>query len=147
MRFVRSSLVPATAASLTSVAALAIASRIERKGAFQPLNATSHWLNGDQAAAVTDVDVAHTGLGFATHWAATLFWAIPLGIWNDRARRTAFLPTTGRAFAISAIAVFVDYRLTPKRFTPGWELVLTKRSIAVAYVAMAVGLAAGSAAI
>jgi hypothetical protein len=38
----------------------------------------------------------------------------------------------------------VDYEATPKRFTPGWELVLSKRSMAATYVAMALGLAAAA---
>jgi hypothetical protein len=41
----------------------------------------------------------------------------------------------------SAIAAVVDYGLTPHRFTPGWELVLSKRSMAAAYLAMAAGFA------
>jgi len=48
------------------------------------------------------------------------------------------------ALAMSAFAATVDYGATPKRFTPGWEFVLSRRSMAVAYVAMAFGLAAGA---
>ena len=46
------------------------------------------------------------------------------------------------AVVMSAIAAAVDYGPTPKRFTPGWELVLSRRGMAVAYAAMALGLAA-----
>ena len=45
---------------------------------------------------------------------------------------------------MSAIAAVIYYGATPKRLTPGWELVLSKRSIAATYVAMAFGLAAGA---
>ena len=45
---------------------------------------------------------------------------------------------------MSAIAAAVDYTITPKRFTPRWEFVLSKRSMAVAYAAMDLGLAAGA---
>lgn len=48
------------------------------------------------------------------------------------------------AFAMSGVAALVDYGATPKRLTPGWELALSKKSMAVAYVAMAFGLAAGA---
>jgi hypothetical protein len=41
------------------------------------------------------------------------------------------------------IAALVDYGITPKRFTPGWEELLSKRSIGVTYAAMALGLTAG----
>jgi branched-chain amino acid transport system permease protein len=36
----------------------------------------------------------------------------------------------------------VDYTITPHRFTPGWELVLSKRGMALAYAAMALGFVA-----
>jgi hypothetical protein len=45
---------------------------------------------------------------------------------------------------MSAIAAVVDYGVAPKRLTPGWELVLNKRSIVAAYGALALGLAAGA---
>jgi len=45
---------------------------------------------------------------------------------------------------MAAIAAAVDYGITPKRLTPGWELVLSKRAIALAYVAMAFGLTTGA---
>ena len=45
---------------------------------------------------------------------------------------------------MSAIAAGVDYGPTPKRFPPGWEFVLSKRAMAVAYAAMAIGLEAGA---
>ena len=48
------------------------------------------------------------------------------------------------ACARSAIAAAIDYGATPKRLTPGWELVLSKRSMAATYAAMALGLAAGA---
>jgi hypothetical protein len=42
----------------------------------------------------------------------------------------------------SAVAAAVDYTITPHRFTPGWELVLSKRSMAVGYAGMAAGFVA-----
>jgi hypothetical protein len=45
---------------------------------------------------------------------------------------------------MAAIAAAVDYGMVPKRLTPGWEDVLSKRSIAVTYVALAAGLALGA---
>ena len=47
------------------------------------------------------------------------------------------------ALVMSAIAAAVDYGATPKRFTPGWELVLSKAGMAGAYAALALGFAAG----
>lgn len=123
---------------LASVAALALVATLEGKAAAQPLNATSHWRNGDGAARFRGIDVAHTGTGLATHLTATVFWASLFEAWEGPYRRPGRL---GRAIAVSALAAAVDYTITPHRFTPGWELVLSKRGMAAVYVAMAAGLA------
>jgi hypothetical protein len=46
------------------------------------------------------------------------------------------------ALTASAAAAIVDYVFTPHRLTPGWELVVSKTSMAFAYVAMAGAFAA-----
>jgi len=134
----------ATIASLTSTVVLALLARAAGKGALQPVNATSHWLNGEGAAAFEGVDAAHTAVGYTTHHAATIFWAFffEAGRRNSPARDADGL--LRQALIVSAIAAAVDYGPTPKRFTPGWEFVLSKRAMAVAYAAMAIGLAAGA---
>ncbi len=131
-----------TVAGATSVLALALVALGEHKGAAQPLNATSHWLNGERAARRRALDLRHTGVGLATHLAATLFWTGFFEAW------VAVRPVRGggdlvlRATTVSAAAAFVDYAMTPRRFTPGWEFVLTRRAMAVVYAAMAAGFAA-----
>ncbi len=138
-------LVTSTTASLTSTVALAVLAEFEGQGALQPLNATSHWLHGEQAASCTRVDLAHTAVGYATHHAATLFWAVLFERLLGRQRSRRPLPLVRDALGMSAFAAAVDYTITPKRFTPGWEFVLSKRSMAAAYAAMALGLAIGAA--
>ena len=142
---VRHALGSGTVASLAATAALVLAARAEGKAAPRSTNATSQWLNGNAAAGFGDVDLDHTAVGYATHHAATLLWALAYEAWL--ARHPAAMATTllGRAALVSAVAAAVDYGATPRRFTPGWEFVLTKRSMALAYAAMAVGLAVGAA--
>lgn len=140
--FLARSAVTALFATATSSVALVTAARAEGRGALQPFNATSHWLNGDAAAEVVAADVRHTGVGFATHAAATFFWAALFEARVGRRPRSR-LRLAAEAAAMSAVAAAVDYVATPKRFTPGWELVLPKRGMAFAYAAMAAGLAAG----
>jgi hypothetical protein len=41
----------------------------------QPINATSHWLHGEEAGKIKQVDAIHTGAGYATHHAACVLWA------------------------------------------------------------------------
>jgi hypothetical protein len=123
----RSALISGTVASLSSAAVLAVVARMEGRAAFQPINATSHWLHGRTAADFQGVDLSRTGTGYATHHAATVFWAF----FKD-------------AVLMAAIAAAVDYGATPKRFTPGWEFVLSKKAMAATYLAIAAGLAAGT---
>jgi hypothetical protein len=45
---------------------------------------------------------------------------------------------------MAGIAALVDYGATPKRFTPGWELAVSKGAMLVAYLAFTLGLAGGA---
>ena len=128
----------ATATSTVALAATAVA---EGKGPAQPLNATSHIVYGDEAARYRDADVDHTIVGLGTHAAATVFWAAAFE--TSLVLRPPRTPAAlvGRAGSIALMAALVDYTITPKRFTPGWELVLSKTSMAVVYAAMAAGFA------
>jgi hypothetical protein len=42
---------------------------------------------------------------------------------------------------VAGLAYFVDYHLVPRRLTPGWELRLSRRSVALGFVALGVSLA------
>lgn len=143
-RIALSALISGTAASLMSTAALALLARAEGKGAFQPTNATSHWLHGDGAASHAEADVAHTLVGYGTHHASALFWALPFHVWLESQPPRNGLELLRDASVMSAIAAAVDYGITPRRLTPGWELVLSKRSMVATFGAMALGLAAGA---
>lgn len=137
-------LVTGTVAGLASAAMLALLARAAGKGTLQPINATSHWLHGRKAASRGQLDAAHTLVGFATHCASAVFWALPFQFWQTRRRSRSLGALLGGACITSAVAAAVDYGVTPKRFTPGWELVLGKRSLVVTYAALALGLAAGA---
>ncbi len=129
-------------ASITAALTLAAASKREGQVAAAPLNATSHWLHGDSAAAFRGVDWPHTGVGYATHHSATLMWAgLFEGLRQSSSRADLGAIVRDAAIAATAAAV-VDYTITPHRLTPGWELALSKRSMAVAYAAMAAGFVA-----
>ena len=143
-RIIRRALVTGTVASVTSTVALALAARAEGKGPLQPVNATSHWLNGDEAASRKGVDASHTLVGYATHHAATIFWAAIFEAWMDARSPRSASRLLASAMAMSAIAAAVDYGPTPRRFTPGWEFVLSRRGMALGYAAMALGLATGT---
>lgn len=131
-------------ASVVSAAALAALAKAEGRSAVQPANATSHWLHGERAGRRESVDLGHTGVGLITHHASALFWALPFEAWQALYPRRSSAEVVRDAIVMSAIAAGVDYGLVPRRLTPGWELVLSRKSMAGAFVSLAAGLAAGA---
>ena len=140
----RTGLIAGTFASLASTVALMLCGRREAGSAVAPTNSTSHWLWGDQALQVYRPTLRHTALGYATHHASAIFWAV-LYAWLHAERRPpqsvpAALASAGAA---TAVACTIDYTITPRRLTPGFEHHLSKGSMAAVYGLFAVGLAAG----
>jgi hypothetical protein len=131
-------------ASIAIAAALGWLARREGKRPLQPINATSHWLHGEQAGRVRRVDAAHTLVGYLTHHASAIFWAMFLEGLLGRGRRSPAM-LLGSAAAVAGTAALVDYGMVPKRLTPGWELTVSKQAVAGAFVVMALALAAGAA--
>jgi len=143
-KLLASTLVTGSVASLVSTAALAALAKMEGKRAAQPANSTSHWLHGENAGRVGQVDLAHTGVGLATHHASALFWALPFEAWLASHPPRSTFDLLRNASVVSAIAAIVDYGITPKRLTPGWELSLSRTSMAGGFASLALGLAAGA---
>ena len=140
----RTGLAAGTLASLASTGALMLCGRREAGSVVAPTNATSHWLWGDQAFEVREPTLRHTGIGYATHHASAIFWAL-LYAWLHASRHPAqSVPAAiASAGAATAVACAVDYTITPKRLTPGFEHHLSRRSMGIVYGLFAVGLAAG----
>lgn len=138
----RRALVSGAVSTATSSVTLAAVAIHEGHGAAQAINATSHWLFGDGAARRRNIEAARTGVGLATHFAASVFWAACFERWVLARPSPGLDAIVRKAVAVSALAAVVDYTITPKRFTPGWELVLSKRSMALVYASLAAGLVA-----
>jgi hypothetical protein len=137
-----SAVITGTVASLVSSTALAMLAKLEGKSAIQPLNATSHWLHGEDAAKVREADLRHTAIGYATHHGASIFWATLFeALLQDKQRTPSDIVKC--AALVSSLAAAVDYGIVPKRLTPGWEEAISKPSMAAGFAAMALGLALG----
>jgi hypothetical protein len=129
-------------AALASLAAVSLLARVERKPAAAPISASSHWLWGDAEARRAEVDLAHVGTGTATNIAAGLFWGALFGAHLHRSRlEPAEILRDG--VVLGAVAGLLDYGLLPRRLSPGWELVLSGRSVVLSMAAMAGGAVAG----
>jgi hypothetical protein len=144
-RALRDSAVSGSAASVLSSVALALCGKRERSHPAAPTNATSHWVWGDEAFRRDRPSVRYTLIGYGIHHAASIFWATLY----ERALAAVGAPSPamkwGAVGAVAALAYFVDFRLTPRRLTPGFEKRLSRRSIIVVYSAFAAGLALGNA--
>ena len=132
-------------ASIFSTAVLAIAGRRQAGSAVAPINAVSHVYWGDEALHRKRVDLDHTALGYLTHHASSIFWAtVYSGLCRDKPVTRTALGIISGAAGLSAAACFIDYRLIPKRLTPGFEHQLSTAAMAEVYAALALGFAAGA---
>lgn len=138
----RRALVSGAAASLASAAVLVWVGRSGKAGPWRPLNAISHWVWGDAAFAQGAPSARHTVLGYAIHHTVATGWAFS---YEQLAARRAAEPTASdvalAAATIATTSCFVDFAVTPHRFTPGFQHHLSKRAIAGTYAAFGVGLA------
>jgi hypothetical protein len=132
VRIIRSACLSGSCAGLASTAALAMAARTEGNAAVRPINATSHWLNGNSARSYQGFDAAHTAVGFLTNHIASIFWATFFDAWRARRAPVGPLPMLRDAMIMSAIAAAVDYGATPKK------------GMAIAYAGLVLGLCAGA---
>lgn len=133
--------VSGTVASALSTLTLAALGRRESGAALAPINAVSHWYWGRKATRQDGATVKYTLPGYLTHHAAAIFWAVIFErLFGRRARRDpAAALATGAT--VATLAATVDYTITPKRLTPGYEERLSIPSLVVVYAAFGVGLA------
>lgn len=139
---------PGLAAGLLSLGVLAWRGRKETGRTLAPVNAPSHWLWSDRALRRDGPSWRYTAVGVLVHQGAALFW----GVLYERfvASRQAAHPLHAdlRDAAIAtAAAATVDFAMTPRRFTPGFEKRLSLRGLVWVYAGFAVGVALGSRAV
>lgn len=137
------SAISGTIASAVSATVLGFLAKAEGATPVQPMNATSHWLHGEEAGQVKDIDAKHTPVGLATHQGACVFWATLFETLRSADPQAGPSTVARDAATVAMIAAVVDYGLVPKRLTPGWEEPLPIRSVAGGFAGLALGLAVG----
>lgn len=145
---VRHGLVSGAFASVLSTAALAACGMRENRSLFAPTNAISHWLWGDKAMQHDEPHPKYTIPGYLIHHASATFWAILFErcVGSMLSHKTP-ASTLKTAMAASAVACFVDYKMTPQRLQPGYEKRLSIPSLFLVYATFGIGLALGAHAI
>lgn len=134
-------LLSGTSASILSTVALLLFGRRESRSALAPVNAVSHWYWGDDAIRRNQASLKYTVPGYLTHHAMSVLWAVLFERVFGRIAERSTMGTIGASATTAAVACFVDYQLTPKRLTPGFEHRLSKTALFVVYSAFAAGLA------
>lgn len=128
----------------SSVAVAGVAAwrgRVEGSSAWRPVNAISHIVWGPAAGAARGLSLRHTGLGLLLNGAACAFWSWLYARGRGIARPPgSMVPDVLSAIGVSVLAYVTDYHVVPRRFTPGFELSLSRRSFPWLYGALAVGL-------
>lgn len=131
-----------TVATLVLAGTLAAVARRQGKRAVQPINATSHWIEGPEAGRMAQADLRHTGVGLATNHAAAILWALPLELALPRDASPARI--AGTAALVSGAAALLDYGVLPRRLAPGWEHAVGTHGTVAGFAALAAGLALGA---
>lgn len=131
--------------TLASAAAIAVCGKAELDNPVAPVNAISHIVFGEEAAAQDELSLKYTGTGLMLHDAGCTSWAALHEQLFGRAVAGGNVPM---AFAgggmIALLAYVTDYYLVPKRMTPGVEKRLSGRSLLLIYSVLGLALAAGS---
>ncbi len=140
----RQAMVSGTLASVLSTAVLALFGKSTLGKALAPTNATSHWLWGERAYGEHEPSIRHTGVGYATHHASAVMWATIFERWLNYSGALRGGEIMRDAAAMTAIASFVDYQLTPPRLRPGFEQHLSRGELIGVFTAFGAGLALGA---
>lgn len=126
------------AAGLASASAACTGARRAGHAPYAALNAVTHCVWPD-ASSQERPSIRYTALGATIHMGSAVFWGVLFEALRGRRSRPAGI--VGAAAATALVAYVVDYHVVPKRFTPGFETHLPKRSLAMTYVALAAGFA------
>ena len=139
---IQAALISGAVASAASTLVLSLRGKRENGTPYGANNAISHWVWGDEAARHDDFSLRHTVVGYTIHHASSTFWATFYEKYFSRRQTQQVGPALLGGLTVAAAACFVDYRLTPHRLQPGYEMRLSKRSLLLVYTAFGLGLAA-----
>ena len=137
-------LVSGVVASAASAAVAFACSQRENGHAARPINAITHIYDGGPPVPHDGPNGRNTALGMAIHTGACIFWAVFFEALFGRKARDSARNALTAASGIAATAYVVDYHMVHRRFRPGIEAHLSKRSLMAVYAALAAGFAAAA---
>lgn len=136
-------------ASVASLLALVWGGHRDCNSALAPVNAVSHWLWRDVALRQQGPSLRYSVPGYLIHHSMSVLWAVVFeGLLHAPSKAKiarAPAPLAEHPLAVglgvSALACFVDLRMTPERLTPGFERRLEPGSLTAVYLMFGLGLA------
>ena len=123
-----------TTAAVVVTAAILAAGKVETGDMWGPLNDVSHVVLGEEKSHVDGFRPGTTLLGLALQVAAMESWGIFYHLLFGRPR----FPKSVITAAVAAALIYgIDYRLLPRRFTPGFEHRLSRPGLFLIYAVLA----------
>ncbi len=142
--WIEDTLTTGAVATAATTAIVAVLGKVEGGSAVAPINAVSHILWGEEAAATEQLDARHTLAGAGLNAAAVTGWAGLHELFMPRRSTPSVQHALLTGVATAAVAYVTDYHVVPERFTPGFEKRLSRPSLFGVYATLALSLAAGS---
>jgi len=130
--------------ALTSMAAAMIGGHKHSRQASAPVNAVSHIAWDSAPPRDAGKNAINTWTGFALHTGASIFWAAIFEMVFGKPARSGVAQAIAASAATSLGAYITDYYVVSKRFRPGYEAYLSRKSMFAVYAALAAGLALGA---
>ena len=115
-------------------AVIMLASDKENGAPWAALNCVAHIIDGDQKEQPSEYSPRESRLGIAVNGTAMCAWGVLYegALLAAKTRSSLFTALLG-----AAAAYWIDYKAVPPQFTPGIEKRLSRRSVLLAYGAMA----------
>ncbi len=115
-------------------AAIMLASDKENNSPWAALNCVAHIVDGDDKEQPAEFSPRESRLGIFVNGTAMSAWGV---LYEGALLVTNTKSSPLTAVLATAAAYVIDYKVVPKRFTPGIEKRLTPKSVLLSYAAMA----------
>jgi len=127
--------------SVATTVATVLASLSETGKPWAATNAIAHIVDGDEIEQPIEFDLRATSIGLGINTTAMLVWSVLYEAGTEIAK---IEPMAATGFATAAAAWVIDYKIVPKRLTPGVEKHLTFGPILAIYAVLGTTLALSS---
>lgn len=143
-RLLADTLITGVIADAAALPVVALLGARDSGSAIGPLHAATQVVS-PQAGKLQQASLRYTPLGLGINIGAGLWWALVLQLLFGRMTRRG---GAGNAMlagaATAALAYIADYKLLPRRLTPGWEHHMSWRSVSISLATLGLGLGAGA---